>query len=217
MKTRRTGIAGSRSAVSAAVRASDRESSSAISGNGPRRPSPLRSRARNRPCCPRPAGLNAVQPSVVSRQSETTHHSPGSRTPVAHPESRRLAKTNPDGPRREGFLRDHVRKVATPFPAPSPPRSACLLPVHVAGERAGVRGLYRSLRPPHPDPLPPNGVHSESSTECGGEGADSTDYTQWAKALWRSGEESAADLPRPPLPTGGATFGEDMAVGRGLG
>ena len=157
------------------------------------------------------------QPSVVSRQSETTHHSPGSRTPVAHPESRRLAKTNPDGPRREGFLRDHVRKVATPFPAPSPPRSACLLPVHVAGERAGVRGPYRSLRPPHPDPLPPNGVHSESSTDGGGEGADSTDYTQWAKALWRSGEESAADLPRPPLPTGGATFGEDMAVGRGLG
>ena len=50
-----------------------------------------------------------------------------------------------------------------------------------------MRGPYRSLRPPHPDPLPPSRVHSESGADGGGEGADSTDYTQWAKASWRDG------------------------------
>ncbi len=61
-----------------------------------------------------------------------------------------------------------------------PPRFRPLLPrdqrvfcpVRVAGERAGVRGRYRSLRPPHPDPLPHSRVHSASGIECGGEGAE---------------------------------------------
>ncbi len=41
-------------------------------------------------------------------------------------------------------------------------------------ERDGVRGPHLSLRPPHPGPLPHGRVHSESRTDCGGEGAERT-------------------------------------------
>ncbi len=52
---------------------------------------------------------------------------------------------------------------------PPLPRDRCgLHRVRFAGERAGVRGPYRSVKPPHPDPLPHIGVLLESSAECGG-------------------------------------------------
>ncbi len=56
---------------------------------------------------------------------------------------------------------------------PPLPRERCgPCPMRFAGERAGVRGQYRSLRPPHPGPLPHSRVLSKSSAECGGEGAE---------------------------------------------
>ena len=47
---------------------------------------------------------------------------------------------------------------------------------HVAGERVGVRGPHRSLWPPHLGPLPHSGVFTESDTDCGGEGAETTEH-----------------------------------------
>ncbi len=52
----------------------------------------------------------------------------------------------------------------------------------VAGERVGVRGPHSPLSPPHPGPLPHSGVLSESMTDCGGEGAATTEYRQLANA-----------------------------------
>ncbi len=45
---------------------------------------------------------------------------------------------------------------------------------HIAGERDGVRGPHRSLRPPRPGPLPHSRVGSQSRADCGGEGAGTT-------------------------------------------
>ena len=59
-----------------------------------------------------------------------------------------------------------------------------------AGERDGVRGPQLSLKPPHPGPLPHSGVHSASSPDCGGEGAETTEYRHSA---------NAPDTSPPPL------------------
>ena len=90
----------------------------------------------------------------------------------AHPGFMGRARTNPGWQRREGYLSDHVRKVANTFPAPSPPRSTCLLPCAFCGGEGGVRGPHRSLRPPHPGPLPHSRVLPESRIDGGGEGAE---------------------------------------------
>ena len=56
---------------------------------------------------------------------------------------------------------------------PPLPRERCgFRMTHVAGERVGVRGPHRSLKPPHPGPLPHSQVFSESNAQCGGEGAE---------------------------------------------
>ena len=73
-------------------------------------------------------------------------------------------------------MKDISRITSTRQPArfrPPLPRDRCgPCPVRFAGERAGVRGPYCSLKPPHPGPLPHSGVHPESSADCGGEGAE---------------------------------------------
>ena len=53
---------------------------------------------------------------------------------------------------------------------------------HVAGERVGVRGPHRPLCPPHPGPLPHSGVLTASITDCGGEGAETTNCRPLAYA-----------------------------------
>ena len=100
-----------------------------------------------------------------------SHHSPGSRRRSA-PWETRPREAQPFRQRREGFLGDPAHKAAHTFPAPSPPQTTWLSGWMFCGERVGVRGPHRSLKPPHPGPLPHNGVDFESGIECGGEGAE---------------------------------------------
>ena len=84
---------------------------------------------------------------------------------------------------------------------------------HVAGERVGVRGPHRPLGPPHPGPLPHSGVLTVSITDCGGEGAETTNCPPLAYApevsplgtcplsLAPSPPQRLLDLPSLPLGT----------------
>ncbi len=123
------------------------------------------------------------------------HHSPGSRPQGAHPGKKRLDEFNPEGVvqrlERDSTLSRSDRCITTAGNAvkdfsritfarwptrfrPPLPRDQCGNPGgRFAGERVGVRGPYRSLKPPHPGPLPHSGVYSESGIDCGGEGAES--------------------------------------------
>ena len=90
----------------------------------------------------------------------------------AHPRKMAAPQPNPEGQRREGFLRDHVRQAAHTFPAPSPPRSTCLVPCACCGGEGWGEGAISLAQAPSPRPSPPSGVHSASGIECGGEGAE---------------------------------------------
>ena len=81
-----------------------------------------------------------------------------------------------------GALDECIRQMAVPFRPPLPRDRSQSMGGHVTGERDGMRGPRRSFRPPHPGPLPHSGVHSESSAECGGEGAERNEYHHLANA-----------------------------------
>ncbi len=55
-----------------------------------------------------------------------------------------------------------------------------------AGERARVRGPHSLAQLPHPGPLPPSGVPTESHIDCGGEGAEWAAYPVPSKPDSRS-------------------------------
>ena len=57
--------------------------------------------------------------------------------------------------RREGFLRDHVYKVANTFPAPSPPRSMWLSEGAFCGGEGWGEGARSLALAPSPRPSPP--------------------------------------------------------------
>ena len=61
---------------------------------------------------------------------------------------------------------------ASTFRPPLPRERRDFRRVRLSGERVGVRGPKRAIWPSHPGPLTHSGVLPESSTECGGEGAE---------------------------------------------
>ena len=82
---------------------------------------------------------------------------------------------------RQGALQGCIRPLAVSGSL-SPASDINLTGGHVAGERVGVRGPHCPLRPPHPGPLPHSGVLSDSSADCGGEGAERMGDRQLANA-----------------------------------
>ena len=117
-----------------------------------------------------PHGVSSHSPGSAAKRQTL-----GSSCSTAHQPQRGCVRKRTQ-PRWGNAVKDFSRVTPTRQPArfrlPLPRDRCGFHLVRVAGERVGVRGPYRLFKPPHPGPLPPSQVLSESSADCGGEGAE---------------------------------------------